>query len=366
MGRKLFYIPALVLAGILSVSCLNTGEDEPQEVVATVGTYILNEGIGNSEDVLLGYYDTIKDLPYGTQDIFKMNNGGQSLGINPHDMLIQDDYLVVSVTGSKEIKVIDRTSCKLLSVITAEAEGQKLSPKCLVAFDETIYATFAEGYVGKVSIAGSKIATLTKVGDNPEGIAVCKSQVYVANSGSAPDYGTTVTVLTDDDLVVKKEISVAANPQKLVATGDNRVFVISYGDGKDVPASLQMIDVTGDVKVVKGIDHPYDFALRHGDYSLYVVDRYTDGTGTTTSSVIKFNTAHDAEYVGMLPESDVLGSVAAVSVDNMTGAIYVCTSDGKNIGEMAIYSDREVLAKKVTTGGVNTRKVAFVKGTIWI
>lgn len=367
MKRTLLCITAVIMAGFMSVSCFQEkGDDEPQEVTATVGVYVLSEGQGQEDDVLLTYYDTINDKASEQTDKFRENNNGMSLGRFPHDMLILDNHLVVAVTGSKDIKVIDKTSCQLLTSIKAEADGQTLSPKCLTVDGDVVYATFAEGYVGRINIEAGKVLALAKVGANPEGIAISNSMIYVANAGAAPEYGTTVTVLEKTDLVKKKDITVAANPQKLAAASDNKVFVISYGNGGDVPATLQLIDQSDNVKKVEEIEYPYDFSFRAGDKKLYVVDRFTDEAGNVRSSVKKIDAAYDAEYAGQVVESDLLGNLGVVAVDNLTGAIYACTSDPDRGARLSIFNERESLFVTVTVGGHNTRKVAFVQGQIWI
>ena len=124
------------------------------------------------------------------------------------------------------------------------------------------------GTVSKIDASTGKIvATSVKIGANLEGITILNGRLYVCNAYN-PDYtyNTNVVKLSASDLSKQTDITVAANPNRILNDGTN-VYVISWGNYKDVSPCLQKIDPTD--KVTKLADGATYMAYRQG--KIYLV-----------------------------------------------------------------------------------------------
>ena len=243
MKKIALLVFSAVLVAIASCTKENTPEEVPfagidVEVGEQNGSfnklYILNEGAfpGASTLDLLDF----KNKKY-CADIFAQANPDvvQGLGNTANDMAVVDGKLWVALNASNQVAVLQLPSAKLERVIDVE------SPRYIAVDGQYVYVTsYASAVYGGENMVPGKVYRINKksyetatveVGYQPEGLAVLKGKLYVANSGGYNwVHDNRISVIDLASFKLEKHIEAPmTNLFQMVATED-QIWVSSYGE----------------------------------------------------------------------------------------------------------------------------------------
>lgn len=223
---------------------------EPRELSSfapnePIGMYLLNEGNMGSNKATIDYLDFcngcyIRNI-YGERN----PNVIKELGDVGNDIQIYGNRLYAVINCSHKVEVMDSRTCRRI--------GQVDIPNCryINFYDGKAYVS---SYVGPVSIdpnaqpgavfeidtATLQITRKVTVGYQPEELVVYNEHIYVVNSGGyrAPDYDSTMSVISLKDFRQVQKIPVCLNPHRLRKDQYNQLWITSRGDYKDVQPQL--------------------------------------------------------------------------------------------------------------------------------
>ena len=185
-------------------------------------------------------------------------------------------------------------------------------------------------------------------------------KIYTANSdGYNPSYGNTVSVLDQASFTVTKTINVGKNPQKFHKTEDGKVYLICWGNYYDVPASLMTLDTNADLVTKVKEFEPTNMAV--GKKYAYVLSSWYDEYWNQTVKYFRFNTTNDTYEGEFVPSTAVTPNGYSIFADELTGNVYIGTSDYVSNGDMYIFSPEGKQLAKFDTGGLNPIAVAFIR-----
>ena len=243
MKKNALLVFSAVLVAIASCTKENTPEEVPfagidVEVGEQNGSfnklYILNEGAfpGASTLDLLDF----NNKKY-CADIFAQANPDvvQGLGNTANDMAVVDGKLWVALNASNQVAVLQLPSAKLERVIDVE------SPRYIAVDGQYVYVTsYASAVYGGENMVPGKVYRINKksyetatveVGYQPEGLAVLKGKLYVANSGGYNwVHDNRISVIDLASFKLEKHIEAPmTNLFQMVATED-QIWVSSYGE----------------------------------------------------------------------------------------------------------------------------------------
>ena len=223
---------------------------EPRELSSflpnePIGMYLLNEGNMGSNKATIDYVDFcngcyIRNI-YGERN----PNVIKELGDVGNDIQIYGNQLYAVINCSHKVEVMDARTCRRI--------GQVDIPNCrYICFHEG--KAYVSSYVGPVSIdpnaqlgavfevdtATLEITRKVTVGYQPEELVVYNEHIYVVNSGGyrAPDYDSTMSVISLRDFRQVQKIPVCLNPHRLRKDQYNHLWITSRGDYKDVQPQL--------------------------------------------------------------------------------------------------------------------------------
>ena len=210
-----------------------------------IGMYLLNEGNMGSNKATIDYLDFcngcyIRNI-YGERN----PNVIKELGDVGNDIQIYGNRLYAVINCSHKVEVMDAHTCRRI--------GQVDIPNCrYICFHEG--KAYVSSYVGPVSIdpnaqlgavfevdtATLQITRKVTVGYQPEELVVHNEHIYVVNSGGyrAPDYDSTMSVISLKDFRQVQKIPVCLNPHRLRKDQYNHLWITSRGDYKDVQPQL--------------------------------------------------------------------------------------------------------------------------------
>ena len=239
-------IALLVFSAVLVAIASCTKENAPEVPFAGIDVevgeqsgsfnklYILNEGAfpGASTLDLLDF----KNKKY-CADIFAQANPDvvQGLGNTANDMAVVDGKLWVALNASNQVAVLQLPSAKLERVIDVE------SPRYIAVDGQYVYVTsYASAVYGGENMVPGKVYRINKksyetatveVGYQPEGLAVLKGKLYVANSGGYNwVHDNRISVIDLASFKLEKHIEAPmTNLFQMVATED-QIWVSSYGE----------------------------------------------------------------------------------------------------------------------------------------
>ncbi len=223
---------------------------EPRELSSfaanePIGMYLLNEGNMGSNKATIDYLDFcngcyIRNI-YGERN----PNVIKELGDVGNDIKIYGNRLYAVINCSHKVEVMDARTCRRI--------GQVDIPNCrYICFHAG--KAYISSYVGPISIdpnaqlgavfevdtATLEITRKVTVGYQPEELVVYNEHIYVANSGGyrAPDYDSTMSVISLKDFRQVQKIPVCLNPHRLRKDQYNQLWITSRGDYKDVQPQL--------------------------------------------------------------------------------------------------------------------------------
>ncbi len=197
--------------------------------------FVLNEGNFEKNNSTLDFF-RFSDGNYVSDAFGSMNpTVVQGLGDTGNYLALLDDKLWLVMNGSGYVHVLDAKDETLLASIPVP------SPR-FIAFDGghayvTSYAGAiyggeeTKGKVYRIDLKTYKVDGEVEVGCQPEGIAISRGTIYVANSGGYNYmHERTVSVIDASAFKVTGTIGVASNLRFLVSDNNGGFWVSSYGE----------------------------------------------------------------------------------------------------------------------------------------
>ena len=228
----------MFLTGVLLASCV---KDDPPQTNSTKppnspgNVYIVCEGgYGFGNGSLFDWKPT-SDSVYG--DLYSSANGGSTLGDVFQSMTRIGNKLFLCVNNSNVVRVLDATTCKLISTISVPQPRYIADAGNGTAFVTALYGTS----VYRINTQTCSMLDSISVGNHsPEGICLLNDLVYVA----CWDTGNSLVSVLDvgSGALLRKIRAAGAAPQEVLPDKDGMLWVLSGNapDGKS--AFLSRID----------------------------------------------------------------------------------------------------------------------------
>lgn len=331
---------------------------------------LLNEGNWQSDN---GQISLIEDHVI-TNSWFKAVNG-MKIGDTPqHIISLNDTLLAISVNWSNIIHYIKTDGTLVASTEDVPncrymvSDGQYLYITSY-AHDTALGQTYQKGYVAKIALSDFKVKATCEVGYEPEGIALYKGRLYVANTGGyafseSHDYENTVSVLDASSMKRISDIEIfngdgnrVINLYGTMSQCGNFLCINSPGDYYEVPASTVIFNCDDDSYVVYDFPSTYNTVTRdrkffaigsafsystyETEYSIVTIDPFTGdiyegyllNNGDVSIDVEEAVTAMQNPYcVYQNPYTGHLYITDAVSYAS-AGMVYEFDANGHQVGE---------------------------------
>ncbi|MGV3705128.1 MAG: YncE family protein [Arcticibacter sp.] len=370
--KKTLYSLGLLLLTL--TACRKDAAVVPEEVEQVsspsdaTSFFLLNEGNMNMNKASLDRFDAATGAY--RRNIFEASNPDviRGLGDVGNDIKAYGSKLYVVVNISNKVEVLDLRTARRISKIDI--------PNCrYVSFDAgKAYVSSYEGAVGNTNKAEGSIvridtATLsiearTKVGRQPEEIAIVGRKLYVANSGgyNPTNYERSVSVVDLNSFQEIKRIDVADNLHRVRADQYGDVYVSSRGDYYGTPSNLFVIDTRTD-QVKKVFDVSTSNIWIDGDLGyVYSLEwDYTKQRNTVNYSIINVRdeTLVEGSFIKDGTEKNITKPFG-IAVDPKTKDIYV--SDAKDYlspGTLYCFDKNGIKKWSVITGDIPAH-IAFI------
>lgn len=347
--------------GALFVSCDNDDDPAPQipGESKTTGVYILNEGLYGENNSTLDYYDS--ETQKLTSKVFSTVNG-RKLGDTANDIIIYGSKMYIAVNHSATIEVTDLNGESLHTISPKDDAGIPEEPRMLEAYAGKVYVTLFNGYLACIDTTSMKITKKLKVGAGPEGVCESNGLLYVANSGgwnAVKD--STLSVIDPKTFTETKKIKVELNPCYIRKNSEGNLYVISMGNYSTDPATLipntlQRIDVkTGEVEFVTKAT-----AISINGNTLYAFyNQYSPSN--PTAQYFSYDTKTDKILLeNFISDGTNISSPCSISVDPISGNVYIGSSDYTNTGDVYIFSPEGKLVHSFGTSGITPKGAFFI------
>lgn len=257
MKRSYINTSILLYISIAMLSCRQPEVVSTEDLLFSHGIFILNEGNMGSNKASIDFYDPAADSLY--RNIYPTVNPQviKELGDVGNDIAIYGGKLYAVINVSGKVEVMD---------LNARRIGQVDIPNCRSICFSGGYAYVTSyagpvmldehyeqlGYVAKIDTASLTVTATCLVGYQPNGICTDGQHLYVANSGGymAPNYDSTLSVISLETFREEKKITVAINLDATIYDPESKaVYVSSTGDYFNQPAMLYRVDTkSGEVK----------------------------------------------------------------------------------------------------------------------
>ena len=341
---------------------------EPRELSSfaanePIGMYLLNEGNMGSNKATIDYLDFcngcyIRNI-YGERN----PNVVKELGDVGNDIQIYGNRLYAVINCSHKVEVMDARTCRRI--------GQVDIPNCrYICFHEG--KAYISSYVGPVSIdpnaqlgavfevdtATLEITRKVTVGYQPEELVVYNEHIYVVNSGGyrAPDYDSTMSVISLKDFRQVQKIPVCLNPHRLRKDQYNQLWITSRGDYKDVqPQLICFSPATNSQLLIANAPAASEMVIV-GDSMYYYGSHWNEQTMSNTITYGVLNIQYPISNIRPLNTDGTEKNIKipyGIQVNPYNGDIYV--TDAKNYvssGQLHCYSREGKRKWSVRTGDI--------------
>lgn len=358
----LFSVWCMLAIGLSFTSCDKDDDippliDEGSKVtLPQTRAFILNEGKYESNNAGIAFYAPNKDGKF-IEDIY-MTQNKKGLGDTGQDIIVYNNYMYVSVYGSKLLLKLNSAGVEVARLSFSEEDG---APRYLVAESGKIYVTLYGKKVAKINAQTMQIEGYAPVGRNPERIAKDNKYFYIANGSSFTTKDSTITVIDKKTFKVAKTIVVAQNPQRVVIS-EGQVFVQGFGGSyPDYTYPVQKVDVAqGTVTTVAKATNLCEY-----NGTIYMVYGDTDWTtykttNTFSSYNVKTGTLNKANFLTDMPKELVNASVYMMEVNPNNGDIYIGTTDYTTNGDIYRFDRNGKFIEKFESGGLNPNNAVFL------
>ena len=311
---------------------------------------LLNEGNWQADNGKITYFEDGKVV---SNQWFRDVNK-RKLGDTPNDIIQINNHLIaISVNWSNIIQFISPDG-KSVAETEDVPNNRKLATDGRYVYVTSYghecgtidgYVSFTKGYVAKIDVQTFKVVATCEVGYEPEGIALYKGHLFVANTGGYAfqedhEYETTVSIIDAETMQVVKDIDTGQiNLYGKMSQSGQYLCINSPGDYYDVPAATVIFDcekaLNGEVEdcfVVLEYASTYSCTMLDGNFlaigarfSYYTNDYKFNYVVIDPSEVIITEGAGGVEESlpgTMLGDLQALGMPYGVYVNPYTGYIY--------------------------------------------
>lgn len=242
MKRLYSYLCVLLVFALLSLS-----------VNAQEKIILLNEGNWQCDNGRVTYFEDGKII---SNQWFRDVNGIK-LGDTPNDIIqVKPNLIAMAINWSNIVQFIDATGHRV-----AETEDVPNNRK-LASDGDYVYISsygheckvagkmvdFTKGYVAKIDVKTFKVVSAVEVGYEPEGIALYKGKLFVANTGGYAfqephAYETTVSVIDAATMTLERNVDTGQiNLYGKLSQSGQYLCINSPGDYYDIMAATIILD----------------------------------------------------------------------------------------------------------------------------
>lgn len=328
-----------------------------------VRAFFLNEGSYNGNNAGISFYAPNGDADF-ISDIYSYQNDAK-LGDTGQCMIEYEGEIYVAVYGSNYLAKLNSAGVEQQRLSFVTDPELSAGIRYLVAEDGYIYASFWGGVVAKINAQTLKVESkLTGLGDNLEGVAICKDMLYVANSCTAEYvYHNEVKVIDLNTFSLKETLTVAENPYTQMLEENNKIFFISNDYSSIDGYVLQVIDPADNNKVTK---IGYATYMAADDDVLYLVNSMTDWSTQPYTTVntfftynIKTGQTNNASFLKNAPAELASSTLHMLVVNDDNGDIYIGTSDFTTNGTIYRFKKDGTFVEKFDAGGISPNSAVF-------
>lgn len=231
------------LSAVLLLACNDDPASPPTStpLPTSKAVYILNEGqFGDPAGARLTLYDIDRDTVYA--DVYESANGGSHLGSLGDDIAVLNGRAYIVMSGSHDLKVISTDDHRLLQ--SANYPGATPHDVVVSADGARMFLTmlFSDSVLS-VDPTTLAVRRSIPVGQNPQGLALAGSRLFVCNSGFGS--GRTVSVVNTENEEVLKTIDLYDGPSGVAFAPDGSVWVACTGNpylGVPTPGRVYVVD----------------------------------------------------------------------------------------------------------------------------
>ena len=330
-------LPLLVACGDDKVEDNPPAEPEPSSDPAKPGVerlIVCNEGMWQADNGCLSYFEDGKLL---SNHWFRDKNGTK-LGDTPNDIIqVNDNLIAIAINWSNIVQFIkpDGTAVAATEDIPNNrrlcTDGQFVYVSSYGHECETINGTvyFDKGFVAKIDISSFKVVATCEVGYEPEGIALYKGRLFVANTGGYAmqefdhELESTVSIVNAATMTLEKNIDTRVpNLFGEMSQSGSYLCINSPGDYYDVPPCGLVFDcekaLNGDEDCFVMFNYPvtYNTATTDGKF-LAVGSEFSYVTGEYEFSQLTINPKTMIETGGQSGLEQTLPGTLKADFENM-------------------------------------------------
>lgn len=363
MTTRFLTIGAMALLASAAMTSCSDDNNGPvyEPVPVTSGFAVVNQGdYYNNIYGSLTYYDYATGE--ATQNAYVSVPGNNVLGDTPQDAIVYGSKMYIAIYQSNLIRVVDRQTLRNIKDIRPDANSGT-QPRSLVADNGKVYISMYDGKVARLDTVSLTLDASVAVGPNPEGVAILKGKLYVANSDGMNwenDYanGKSLSVIDLSSFRVEKTLPVGLNPGPVVATS-NYIYVIAKGNYGDIPSTLQRVDPTGNVTDIAPA------TLMCGAFDNILIANAPYGVGPENITYTLHNALTGNNRTMTFNEVDY---PAAMGIDPATGRIVITSytvnngyADYTSNGKAVVYTDGNISIAQFPVG-LNPCAIVFNTG----
>jgi YVTN family beta-propeller protein len=354
MKKFRFLLPFVVMmAGMASCKKDDVKTEAPK---VTTGVYVLNEGLLSQTLSSLTYYDFGTSKP--VTDYYANVNGGSEIGDTGNDLLIYGGKMYIVVNASSNVRVCDVSTAKSIKEIPFKNGSALRKPRNVVAYKNMVFVSSYDNSVSVIDTATLEITKTITVGANPEQMVISGDKLYVANGGGfTPGKDSTISVVSLTSFTELQKIKVGLGPNCLAADSANNIYVGCVGNYSTVGPKLVKVSTTSNT-VVKSVDTAVG-TIRYFDGYLYATGGWSGSAYIRKLNLTDFSQASP----NFVTDGTVVTMAYALNIDVNTGDVWVGDAkDYQTSGEVFCF-DRNGKKKHSfsVTPGLNPNTIAFIK-----
>ena len=295
---------------------------------------LLNEGIWQADNGKITYFE---DGRIVSNQWFRDVNG-QKLGDTPNDIIqVNDNLIAIAINWSNIVQFITPEG-KAVTATEDVPNNRKLATDGRYVYVTSYghecgtvngYVSFTKGYVAKIDLSTFKVVATCEVGYEPEGIALYKGHLFVANTGGYAfqenhDYETTVSIIDANTMQLQRNVDThQINLYGKMSQSGQYLCINSPGDYYDVPAATIIFDCE---KALSGNDNCFVRLDYASTYSCTTLDGLFFAIGSRFSY---YTNQYEFNYITIDPKEAMDSDGTSGIEETLPGTML---SDIKRIG----------------------------------
>lgn len=295
---------------------------------------LLNEGIWQADNGKITYFE---DGRIVSNQWFRDVNG-QKLGDTPNDIIqVNDNLIAIAINWSNIVQFITPEG-KAVTATEDVPNNRKLATDGRYVYVTSYghecgtvngYVSFTKGYVAKIDLSTFKVVATCEVGYEPEGIALYKGHLFVANTGGYAfqenhDYETTVSIIDANTMQLQRNVDTRQiNLYGKMSQSGQYLCINSPGDYYDVPAATIIFDCE---KALSGNDNCFVRLDYASTYSCTTLDGLFFAIGSRFSY---YTNQYEFNYITIDPKEAMESDGTSGIEETLPGTML---SDIKRIG----------------------------------